>query len=258
MKNALVMFQQPARAALVLLAGAAIVAGCAKIDDSKTDVAASTDTQQTPDLSGVWQLAQPVNALITVDGKLPPLLPVAQKVYDERVAKRKAGELDWDPALHCKPLGEPRAMLEMAWPFQILQSDRRIDIAYQWNRLVHTIPIQAEHGPQKGPFYFGESIGKWQDDTLVVDVINVREESLLDIAGLPHSDDMHMVERLRTINGGKQLEVRFHFEDANTYSQPWDAVLTFEKRPNVTISEDVCFERLKINDYATLDNSLKQ
>jgi hypothetical protein len=148
-------------------------------------------------------------------------------------------------------------MLEMAWPFQVLQSDGRIDIAYQYNRLVHTIPIQAEHGTVKGPFYFGESIGKWEGDTLVVDVLNIREESWLDVAGLPHSDELHMVQRFRVLNGGKQLEVRFHFEDVKTYAQPWDAVLIFEKKPDLLISEDVCFERLKINDYATLDNSLK-
>lgn len=240
---------------LALCCAMALTAGCKKIDDTQSTV---TPTQTGPgDLSGVWQLAQPVDKLLTAEGKAPTLLPEAQKLYDERIAKRAAGKLDEDPAAHCKPLGEPRAMLEMAWPFQVLQSDGRIDISYQYNRLLHTIPIKAEHGPVKGPFYFGESIGKWEGDTLVVDVLNTREESWLDVAGLPHSDELHLTERFRSINGGKQLEVRFHFEDAKTYSQPWDAVLTFEKKPDLLIKEDVCFERLKIDDYATLDNSLK-
>lgn len=239
---------------MALCCVAGLVTGCKKID-TQTPVAAVSTAPA--DLAGVWQLAQPMTTLFTVDGKLPPLLPEARKLYDERVARRKAGDISWDPAQHCKPLGEPRAMMEMAWPFQILQSEGRIDIGYQYNRLLHTIPIRAEHGPQKGPFYFGESAGRWEGDTLVVDIINIREESMLDIAGLPHSDELHMVERFRVLNGGKQLEVRFHFEDARTYAQPWDAVLTFDKQPDLLIKEDVCFERLKINDYATLDNSLK-
>lgn len=217
----------------------------------------SEQTIDATDIAGVWQISKPTDRLLTADGKAPPLLPEAQKIYEQRIAARKAGDLSWDLAAKCKPLGEPRAMLEMSWPFEVLHADERADIAYQWNRLVHSIPMAKEHGPAQGPFYFGESIGSWEGDTLVVDVINIRAESVLDPSGLPHSDDLHMVERFRVTNGGKNLEVKFHFEDPKTFSQPWDAVLVFDRKTDTRIAEDVCFDRLQLNDYYNLNNALK-
>ncbi|MGC3980758.1 MAG: hypothetical protein QM808_05810 [Steroidobacteraceae bacterium] len=234
-----------------------LLSGC-KPDTVEQSAAGTAVSGKPADLSGIWQLAKPITALTTTDGKAPPLLPEAKQLYDQRQAARAKGDLSEDPAQLCKPLGEPRAFLEMGWPFQIAQSQDRVDILYQWNRLDHVIPILAEHEPLKGPFYFGESIGSWQGDTLLVDVVNIRPESWLDPTGLPHSDQLHMVERLR-LTDSNTLEVSMHFEDPATYSVPWDTVLTFTRKPDLKIAEDVCLERIDLRDrYWSLNNALKK
>ncbi|HTP38910.1 MAG TPA: hypothetical protein VMI92_04995 [Steroidobacteraceae bacterium] len=204
---------------------------------------------------GVWQIEAPLLELKTDAGGRPPLNPAAAAVYDQRRAARQGGDVSWDPASKCKPLGEPRALMQDE-PFELFTSDLRTGFLFQWNRLARFVVMADRHGPQLGPFYFGESIGRWDHDTLVVDVINVKANALLDPAGLPHSEDMHLVERF-SLEGGK-LVARLHVEDPATYTAPWDATLTFVRKPGVRIREDVCPERLQLtSDFYLLQNALK-
>lgn len=219
---------------------------------STAETAAEPDARAAID--GVWRIAQASDRLLTTDGSMPPLLPDLQELYEQHIAARHAGDRSWDPASHCRPLGEPRAMLELSWPFELHHSDDRADILYQWNRLDHVIPMAARHTRSTGNFYFGESVGRWDGDTLVIDVINVRADSMLDSSGMPHSPSLHLVERLRTINDGRNLEVSLHFSDPATFSSEWDARLIFDRDPG-RIVEDDCVERLQLNEYYTLDNA---
>jgi hypothetical protein len=84
-----------------------------------------------PDLNGVWRVTEAVIQLKAADGKAPPLLPAAQKSYDERNAKCPAGKAkEYDPSLQtCKPPGEPRIAYESKdFPFEIQQSDDRFNV----------------------------------------------------------------------------------------------------------------------------------
>ncbi|MFT3752522.1 MAG: hypothetical protein QM800_06475 [Paludibacter sp.] len=63
---------------------------------------------------------------------------------------------------------------------------------------------------------------------------------------MPHSEDLRLTERYSLKNGGRQLEVRITFNDPATFSQPWDALLSFDKVPNGQIEEDVCVERIQL------------
>jgi hypothetical protein len=220
----------------------------------KTQVEAAVEPDARAAINGVWRIAQATDRLLTTNGSMPPLLPDLQQVYEQRIASRHAGDRSWDPASHCRPLGEPRAMLELAWPFELHHSDDRTDILYQWNRLDHVIPMAAKHTRSTGNFYFGESVGHWDGDTLVIDVVNVRADTMLDPSGMPHSASLHLVERLRTINGGRNLEVSLHVSDPATFSSEWDARLIFDRNPG-RIVEDDCVERLQLNEYYTLDNA---
>jgi hypothetical protein len=207
-------------------------------------------------IDGVWRIAQASDRLLTTDGSMPPLLPELQQVYEQHIAARHAGDRSWDPAGHCRPLGEPRAMLELSWPFEVHHSDERADILYQWNRLDHVIPMAAQHARSAGSSYFGESVGRWDGDTLVIDVIHIRADSMLDSSGMPHSGSLHLVERLRSINDGRNLEVNLHVSDPETFSSEWNARLIFDRDP-ARIVEDDCVERLQLNEYYTLDNALQ-
>lgn len=223
--------------------------------------AASLTAHAAGDISGTWEIAAPVNALRTDDGKLPPLKPAALVTYQAHLGANRKGDHSWDPVAKCKPPGEPRTFTEMSWPFEIMQSEHRIDFLFQWNRLDRAIEVTDKPGKQtldnEAPYYFGQSQAHWEGDTLVVDVIGFKENTTLDAAGLPHTQDMELTERFHTADNGQKLVAQIHVVDTATYTQPWDTTLTFKRLPAGTrIREDVCFERLKLNDYATLDNSI--
>ncbi|MFT3905129.1 MAG: hypothetical protein QM718_02320 [Steroidobacteraceae bacterium] len=226
---------------------AAVLAGCLSCSSKAPQTAAAIANPH--DLSGVWQIAQPMQALQTVDGKAPPLTADAQKTYDARRAATRAGDNSWDDAAKCKPPGEPRTLFENGWPFQIGQNDKRVTFMFQWNSAVRVVEMGLKLPDFAGPFFFGKSSGRWDGDTLVVDVIGIREEVALDSTGLPHTEDLKLTERFRLIDADT-LEARLHFDDAATFTQAWDAVLTFKRQPETAIVEDHCLDRLNLpNSY---------
>jgi hypothetical protein len=222
-------------------------------------IACSAVAYADTDLSGTWVISQPVTAFKTIDGKLPPLRPEALATYNARIAASKKGNRSWDPVSKCKPPGEPRTFVQDSWPFELMQSPGRVDFLFQWNRLDRAVTVNTPEETYQGPTYFGQSTAKWDGDTLVISSMGFKENTSLDPAGLPRTEDMKLTERFRLINGGKNLEARIHVEDPATYTQAWDMALVFKRMPAGTrITEDVCFERLKLNDFATMDNSLKK
>ena len=209
------------------------------------------------DLSGTWVVEKPLTTMKTLQGKLPPLKPEALAVYKAHVAASRKGDRSWDPVSKCKPPGEPRTLVQDSWPFELMQSEGRVDFLFQWNRLDRAITIGTPKEANSGPYYFGQPVAHWDGGALVVEATDFKENTTLDAAGLPHTEDMVLTERFRVINGGKTLEDRIHVSDPDTYTRGWDTVIRFKRMPAGTrIKEDVCFERLKLNDYATIDNSL--
>jgi hypothetical protein len=203
-----------------------------------------------PNLNGVWQIATPITELLTTDGKRPPLNAEALKVYESRIAATKADDTTWDNTMKCKPPGEPRTLFDQGWPFQIGQGDDRVSFMFQWNRYVRVVELGLDLPAFSGPFFYGKSTGKWEGDTLVVDMNSLRAEVSLDSAGMPHSEDLKLNERFRLINGGKQLEARLRFDDAATFTEPWEALLVFNRMPDTFMVEDHCLDRLKLpNSY---------
>ncbi|MGC3982892.1 MAG: hypothetical protein QM808_16700 [Steroidobacteraceae bacterium] len=209
---------------------------------------------KTPNFNGVWQIVDPVTQLKAADGKAPPLTSEAKKTYDRRVALFKAGKAnEYDPTLQgCKPLGAPRNIYDGSQPadiqpFEIQQNDTRLMFGYTFNRTMRFVDIKKDFGDIPGPTYYGTSIGKWEGETLVVTGKMFNDITLLDAAGMPHSDELETVERFTLKDGGNTLEDRITFKDKNTFSKNWDAVVKFKKLPAGTkIQEDLCLQRLNI------------
>lgn len=224
-------------------------AGALTLGLSLTVCSAGMATSKVPDLNGVWQVTNPVVQLKTVDGKAPPLLPESQKVYDERIAKLKAGKArEYDPSLQsCKPLGEPRMGYESKdFPFEIQQGEDRLMFGYQWNRMVRFVDVKNEFGDVAGPTYMSTSIAKWDGNTLVVTSKEINDITLLDASGMPHSEDLELTERFTLKDNGNTLEERITFKDPKTFSKAWDTVVSYKKLPGARIAEDLCLERLNI------------
>lgn len=194
------------------------------------------------DFNGVWRIAQPVQVLRTSEGELPPLLPEAKRVYEQHLRDREGGNTDFDRVTWCASPGVPRLLLE-DWPFEIMLDPRQTGFFFEWNRWVRLVDMSGAELELYYPLSFGVPSGRWEGDTLVVHTVGLMHETIMDHAGLPHSDDLVMTERWQLVDANT-LENRVRFEDPQTFAEPWETVLTYERQQE-RLQEDVCLDRIK-------------
>lgn len=196
-----------------------------------------------PDLSGIWQSPTPIRQLKASDGGSIPLNAAAAKLYRERQTQLERGETSFDSSKQrCQPPGEPRMLYDL-FPFEITQTPTQIFFTYQWNKLYRIVDIDNPQ-PIIAPTYFGTSNAHWRGDVLEIDVRGLRADTLLDEAGLPHSDRLNLTESFRLQRHGQRLSATLRFEDPSTFTRPWTAHLTFAKLPTDRLAEDICEERM--------------
>ena len=191
----------------------------------------SGPTPRTPDgkvdLSGVWV---PTSTLLPGD---PSYQPWAQKVYDER----KANKGKDDPERYCLPDGPVRTN---PLPYKIVQ---RPDMVLQlWEGNTHSFRRFFLDGRARDPeaeSWNGQSSGKWDGDTLVVDTVRFNDKSWLDSTGKPHSNAMHLTERYRRPDLG-HLYVDLTIEDEKAFTKPYKFTRTFTLAPGWELQEYVC------------------
>jgi hypothetical protein len=187
------------------------------------------------DFTGPWEIAAPVKALKTVDGKAPPLTAAGKKMQQHN-------RTNSDPMSRCLPPGIPRIMTQRGFPFDIVIGKDVGGMYFEWNHFPRPIYMNIEHFENIGPTYLGQSVAKWEGDTLVVDTSGFNDTTWLDDSGLPHSEDLHTVERIR-LKSVNMLEDRITFTDAKVFSKPWTTVLTFKKKPGYIVKVDYCLGR---------------
>lgn len=197
--------------------------------------------QTTPDLSGPWQIVDPQAVARDDKGAPPPLLPAARKVWLAHVAARKAGKPEFDNILRCTPPGVPRLM-SVAMPFRIIQGQRHTVMLFGWNHMSRILYMNQPHFESIGSEYLGQSIAKWEGQTLVVDTNSFNDATVLDDSGLPHSDQMTTKERFSIESD--QLVDRITITDPKTFARPWTMVLRFVRQPGAIIKEDFCLARM--------------
>jgi hypothetical protein len=154
--------------------------------------------QSLPDISGVWLVEKIKIALFpNKDNPLEkgdaPLQPWAEAKY--RAANTKS-----DPSIGCVPRGVPRSMLGVPVPMEIFQLPTRIIILQESLDPPRQIFMNRKHRDDLFSSYLGDSIGKWEGDTLVVDTVGFNDKTWLDGVGLPHSEALHVVERIRRMD----------------------------------------------------------
>ena len=147
----------------------------------------------------------------------------------------------------CMPLGVPGSY-NVPYPFQIIQAPKSITIFYEYPNTFRIIPIDGRpHRADLDPTWMGDSVGKWDGDTLVVDSTGFNEKTEVD--GYHHTEALHTVERFRRTDlNTVQYEVTI--EDPNVFVGPWTETKTFTLRPEVEkIDEFVCENN---RDYSKL------
>lgn len=195
--------------------------------------------QAHPDFTGVWAITAPVQALKTAQGQAPPLKPEAQAVLAAHRALAAKGDYSFDGVTRCLPPGLPRLML-MHEPFEILQRDKIIYFVHQLNRLPRRAYLDDKLPTDADPHYLGYSVARWEGDALVIESSGFDDSTLLDAAGLPHSEGLHLTERYELAKDGKHIHASFLIEDAATFTQPWTVEANYIKRAGYEIPEEVC------------------
>jgi hypothetical protein len=204
-----------------------------------------------PDLQGIWQvlntaawdiqdhgagLGVPAGKGV-VEGDEIPYLPAALQKKRENYAKRQT----LDPETKCFLPGIPR-ITYMPFPFQIVQSRNEVTILYEYLHTVRHIFLRGEHPPGPIEWWMGDSRGRWEGNTFVVDVIHFNAETWFDRSGNHHSEALHVVERY-TRTGPDHISYDVTIEDAKTFTRPWKMSMTLYRRqePHMELLEYECF-----------------
>jgi hypothetical protein len=168
-----------------------------------------------------------------------PFLPWAEKAYNQRQAAIGKD----DPEARCVPPGIPRANA-IAFPFQIFQLPDRIVILYEKLKVWRIVWMDGrKHTPpdKLDPSFYGESIGRWEGDTLVVDVVGQNDLPWLDSAGHPKTEQLHVVERWHRANP-QILHYEATIDDPGAYSKPWMNSWNMLFKPGAELLDYLCVE----------------
>jgi hypothetical protein len=190
-----------------------------------------------PDFSGIWQALnsaawdiQDHSASLAGKSGVPPGKGVVEgneiPYKPEALAQKKKNyetRDTEDPGFaKCYLPGVPRATY-MPYPFEIIQNPQMVGIRYQFARAVRTIDLTSKsHEWLEGwpDFWMGDSRGKWEGDTLVVDVRKLDERTWFDHAGNFHTENLHVVERYSPIDRD-HIQYEATMDDPGVYTRPW-------------------------------------
>jgi|ERR1700722_1017988 hypothetical protein len=209
---------------------------------------------QAKDFTGVWRRSRrpPDTAreystfeiVFSLTSQEPPMTTWGMEKY--KAAKPDAGphgvslSQTNDPIFKCLPPGVPRIYLVRGLPFEIMQTRGRLVMLFEYDHFVRQIFTDGRQHPQDMvPSWMGDSIGKWEWDTLVVDTIGFNDKTWLDQVGHPHSEDLHVVERIRRVSHDA-LTIDLTIDDPKAYTKPWAAHLNYDLKPDWNIGEEVC------------------
>jgi hypothetical protein len=201
-----------------------------------------------PNLQGIWQVLntaawdiQDHHARLgvpagqgVVEGNEIPYQPWALARKQQNLATR----LTADPETKGYMPGVPRIMY-MSFPFQVFQTANHVTIAFEYAhgvRIIYTNGTQHPRGPIN--WWLGDSRGRWEGDTLVVDVVHFTDQTWFDRAGNFHSDALHLVERY-TMMGPDHINYEVTVEDPKVFTRPWKMSMTLYRRkePNIRLLE---------------------
>ncbi len=199
----------------------------------------------TPDFTGLWRVPAFVGQLKTTKGQTPPLQPAAAAVYQKRMADRAAGSAVGDPLDECKPYGVPRMMFA-PYPMLVVQSAKQVSMVQQGNHTFRLIYVGGTHPTDPDPTWLGHSIAHWQGSTLVAETVGFNDLTWLDRAGLPHSDQMKVIERISLSKDGKTLSDLITIDDPKTFTAPWSTRVSYKRQKGMDLEESICVRNHKM------------
>jgi hypothetical protein len=200
----------------------------------RTAAQAQTDAAQL----GSLRTPERTRVVKTIDGSWAPLQPWASEILEKRITQSQQGNPEPISTTQCLP-GVPVMMLGGPYPVQILEAPGQVTILFEEQNHFRIIYLNRGHPEDPDPTFMGHSVGRWEGDTLVVDTIALTDRTSLDRVGMPHSDQLHLVERFRR-GTGNTLEVITTIDDPKAFTKKWDMKVVFSTAQDLEMTEYIC------------------
>jgi len=214
----------------------ALIAAPKRTPDPRQPLPRTADGK--PSFDGIWQASGSAAADLqdhaarynmlagrsVVLGVEIPYQPSAGRKKAENFQNRQKA----DPLAQCYMPGVPRIMY-MDFPFQIFQTPQAVAIAFEWSLDYRLIYTDGSPHPADLDSWMGDSRGRWEGDTLVVDVRNYNDKTWFDMAGDFHSDALHVVERYR-MTDPDTIQYEATIEDSKVFTKPWTISIPLHRR----------------------------
>lgn len=214
-----------------------------------------------PDLTGIWNFVfkgnigeqgRPVGEPETPAPGAPPFATFWEIGYGfedglpfrpwgrELKEQRMAADSKDNPDAYCLPMGHTQFHTHLQ-PRKIIQTPEVIVMLYEGNAGVRQIFTDGRLSPDNDPlpWWYGYSVGNWEDDTLVVETTHLRDGGWLDYNGSPLTDEATITERFRRVNYGK-MEIDVTIDDPKAYTEPFTVRVEHRIMPDTSLIEFVC------------------
>jgi hypothetical protein len=172
----------------------------------------------------------------------PILLPWTRDALRKQNEEALSGQVVFTRESRCWPTGVPAFLLNPVLPIYFLQTPEEVWIILEPDHRVRRVTLNRAHSANPASSWYGESVGHYEGDTLVVDTIGFNDKTHVDNYRTPHTTQLHVVERYRMLNGGRVLEVSIRVEDPGAFTMPWTAVRRFNRVMARPLEEVACAE----------------
>ena len=212
----------------------------------------------TVDLSGVWEANMPGAkwATYSFTPEIPPMTPWGKQRY--LAVKPSYGPRSFEDStdyvnpttgkdVGCLPPGVPRIYIQ-PFALEMIQTPGRMMEYFEFDHHVRQIFTDGRQHPKDPELtWMGDSIGWYEGDTLVVDTVGLNDKTWIDRGGLPHSDQLHVIERIRRPNH-EALEINITIDDPKAYTKIWSGYRNYKLEPTWNIKEFICADNATYNE----------
>jgi len=154
-----------------------------------------------------------------------------------------AGKVPYIARERCWPAGVPALNIyTRGQPIYFIQTAKEVLIVNELNTQIRHVYLNVPHSVRLTSTWYGESVGHYDGDELVIDTIGLNDKTFVDNYRTPHTDQLHVVERFKLIDGGKTLQVTMSIEDPGAYNMPWTAIQRWRRTEDRAMLEEYCAE----------------
>jgi hypothetical protein len=173
----------------------------------------------------------------------PILMPWAVEQMKKANDAVLAGKVPYIARERCWPSGVPGYLVDTRIvPLYFLQTEKEIVTLIQTDARMRHIYLNVPHSEYVMPSWYGESVGHYEGDTLVVDTIGMNDKTFVDNYRTPHTTQIHTVERYQLLDNGNTLQIVVTVDDPGAFTVPWSAIQRYKRVRRAPIAEERCAE----------------